>query len=165
MSFAADIKAAKARFHIYIDQLAALLCEYDIIGPSWYDNLKKANGDPEFISRRDQIWKRILEEEGGKLSLAVILGIVGAVMGGVGIATAGSAIGLPLIALLVPLGIVLGNEMDTEGITRNIVRIVGSWFGSPNQAIQSAPAPATSDIGDAQKLAKWQERMRYPSAK
>jgi hypothetical protein len=33
MSFAADIKAAKARFHIYIDQLAALLREYNITGP------------------------------------------------------------------------------------------------------------------------------------
>lgn len=82
MSFAADIKAAKARFHIYIDQLAALLRAHNITGPGWYESLKKANSNPEFVSRRDQIWKRILEEEGGKLSLAVILGVVGAVIGG-----------------------------------------------------------------------------------
>jgi hypothetical protein len=101
-----------------------------------------------------------MKKEGGKLSLAVILGIVWAVMGGVGIAMGGTAIGLPLIALLIPLGIVLGNEADNEGITESLFEAVSSWFGSRDQTIQRAPT--ASGISDAERLAQWQERMRQP---
>jgi hypothetical protein len=158
MSLTADIEATKDRFHVYIEQLIALLLDYNIPGSNWYENLKKANSDPLFKRRRDEIWKRILEQEGGKISMAIILWIVGAVLGRVGIAAFGSAIGLSLVVLLVPAGILVGNEMDSAGITKNIVDIVGSWFGSPKEATPHTPAP--NIISDSEKLARWQESMQ-----
>lgn len=116
-----DIKAAKERFSNYIDQLRRLLIEYNVSGHNWLTNLKSANEDPSFRSRRDGIWKELLEQEGAKLSLGMILGIIGAVMGGVGIAAGGSAIGLPLALLLVPTGLICGNELDAKGVTKKLM--------------------------------------------
>jgi len=60
----------------------------------------------------------------------VILGILGAVLGGIGIAGFGGAIGLPLALLLAPVGIVLGNEFDAGGVSKSVVRKIRQFFGS-----------------------------------
>jgi hypothetical protein len=49
--------------------------------------------------------KQFSNKNGGKLAFGVVLGIVGAVLGGVGIAGAWGAFGLPLVLLLVPVGV------------------------------------------------------------
>lgn len=51
----------------------------------------------------------------------MILGIIGAALGGIGIAALGGAFGLPLFLLVVPLGLVLGNEIDEAGVTKKVI--------------------------------------------
>lgn len=180
MSVIRDIKATKDRFAIYIEELSGLLREYHLNGTHWYDNLKKANKDPAFVTRRDAIWKQILEQEGGKLTFGSVLAIIGAVLGGVGIAAGGGAFGLPLVLLLAPVGVWIGNEIDDAGLTREIINAIGSWFGQTgNQPLicrlmlrgavtpdsksnpgSSSPKTISSNLTDADRLRVWQERMR-----
>src|SRR5438270_873468 len=86
VSVVKDVKAAKERFGGYIVRLQGLLGEYRVCGKHWYRNLKFANSDPHFVERRNETWKEILELEGGKLTFGTVLAIIGAVLGGVGIA-------------------------------------------------------------------------------
>jgi hypothetical protein len=117
-----DGRDLKVRFGAYIEQFQQLLREHRVKGSDWLANLRSASRDPKFKARCSSIWNEILEEEGGKVALPVILGIVGAVLGGIGIAGFGGAIGVPLAMFMVPLGLVLGNEFDAEGTTRGIIR-------------------------------------------
>lgn len=160
MSVVKDIKAAKDRFAIYIDRLSGLLAQYQICGENWYRNLKAANDDPRFIERRDAIWKEILEQEGGKLTFGTVLAIIGAVLGGVGIAMGGGAFGLPLILLLAPVGVWIGNEVDEGGLTKQFFDGLRKVFGSTGEP-ERKPTPQT----DAHALQVWQERMRAPVEK
>ena len=73
-------------------------------------------------SARDAIWKTIVDQEGGKLTLGTVFAITGLSLGGVGIAAAGGAIGLPLVLLLAPAGIWVCNEFDNAGVTSNVRR-------------------------------------------
>jgi hypothetical protein len=130
MSFLDDVRDAKQRFGTYIERLQRLLQEYKVEGKDWYANLKLANRDPEFRKRRNDIWNELLEQEGATLSLPVILAIVGAMLGGIGIAGFGGAIGLPLAWLLCPVGILLGNEFDREGVSKEVLRTIRKFFGS-----------------------------------
>jgi hypothetical protein len=126
VSIIADVSAAKLRFSGYILRLRRLLSDYGIEGDDWYDNLKNANRNPEFIAGRDAIWRELLEQESGKLSLGAIFGIVGAALGGVGIAAGGGAIGIPLVLLLVPAGLLMGNEFDSHHVGTKLRR----WWTS-----------------------------------
>lgn len=130
MSFLDDVREAKQRFGTYIERLQRLLQEYKVEGKDWYANLKLANRDSAFRTRRNAIWNELLEQESGKLALPVILGIIGAVLGGIGIAGFGGAIGLSLAFLLAPVGILLGNEFDAEGVSKGVVRKIRQFFGS-----------------------------------
>ena len=58
-----------------------------------------------------------MKADGGKLTLGVMFAIVGAALGGVGIAAMGGAIGVPLALIGALVGLVVGNEADTEGYT------------------------------------------------
>jgi hypothetical protein len=58
--------------------------------------------------------------EGGKVSITTAALIIGAVLGGVGVAALGGAIGLPLAAVLVPIGWIVGNEFDQQRWTKKI---------------------------------------------
>ena len=126
MSFVNDLRDAKHRFGKYIDQMSGLLQRYGITGKDWYKKLQRANENPEFIAKRNAIWKEILEQEGGKLTFGSVLAIIGAVLGGVGIAGAWGAFGLPLVLLLAPAGVWIGNELDSEGIARRWAKEIGS---------------------------------------
>ena len=160
MSVTEDIKAAKSRFAVYVVQLQDLLKQHDVRGKNWLRSLKAANADPEFVRRRSAIWKEILEHEGGKLTFGTVLAIVGTVVGGVGIAFGGTAFGMPLVLLLAPAGIWIGNEIDEEGLTKRFFRIL---LHQPDEA----PVPEVYSRSDteANRLQTWQERMRAPVEK
>jgi hypothetical protein len=122
MSVISDMNAATQRFKSYIERYRQLLLDYGVTGASWYANLKNANHDANFKAKRDVIWKQLLEQEGGKLGFGAVLGIVGAVLGGVGIAAGGGAIGIPLALLLVPAGLLIGNEFDCHHVGAKLMR-------------------------------------------
>lgn len=63
-----------------------------------------------------------MKAEGGKLAFGVIFAIVGAALGGVGIAALGGAIGVPLALVGAFVGLALGNEADVEGYTSTFIR-------------------------------------------
>lgn len=132
MSVVKDIKATRNRFAIYIDRLSNLLKRYHVNGEDWYSNLKSANNNPEFVARRNEIWKDLLEQEGGKLAFGSVLAIIGTVLGGAGIVVGGGGYALPpLILLLTPVGLGIGNEMDETGLTKKFLQEVSSWFENP----------------------------------
>ena len=158
MSFVSDMKDAKRRFAGYIEEFTVLLHDYGVSGRGWYENLRRANHDPAFVRRRDKIWQELLEAEGGKLTFGTVLAIVGAVLGGVGIAGAWGAFGLPLILLLTPAGIWIGNELDAEGITRDWIKWMRSCLGVRKQSDITAEPES-----DAENLRRWQEKaLRSP---
>jgi hypothetical protein len=136
MALLADGRDLWQRFGIYIDGFRQLFQENHIEGEDWYAHFKLSLGDPEFRNKWNSIWNAILEQEGGKLSLTAIFGVLGAALGSIGIAGFGSAIGLPLVLLAIPAGI-LGNEIDTEGVTKSAIRKVRKLF-------------STSQLGDSQ---------------
>jgi hypothetical protein len=160
MSVTRDIKAAKKRFASYILRFRNLLAEYRVCGKEWYRNLKLANADPEFIARRDQIWKEILEQEGGKLTLGTVLAIVGAALGGAGIAVGGGAFGLPLVLLLAPIGVWVGNEVDEEGLTRRFLKELQTHFNKPGAI---ATEIGIGLMTATAKLNKWADALKQQS--
>jgi|HubBroStandDraft_5_1064220.scaffolds.fasta_scaffold49938_3 hypothetical protein len=66
--------------------------------------------------------EQVMKAEGGKLAFGAIFAIVGAALGGVGIAALGGAAGVPLALIGAFVGLVLGNEADTEGYTSTFIR-------------------------------------------
>jgi hypothetical protein len=131
MTLLDDVRALKQRFGVYIEQFQRLLREHHVEGKDWSASLRLAGRDPEFKARWNSLWKEILEQEGGKVGLPLILAIIGVVLGGIGIAGLGGAIGVPLSLLAVPLGLVLGNELDAEGVTKRVYIKIRQLFGGP----------------------------------
>lgn len=76
--------------------------------------------DLAFQSEVNALWRNIVRAEGGAITLTVILSTIAIAMGGVGIA-AGGAIGLPLLVILAPAGYFVGQELDSEGYTKEVV--------------------------------------------
>jgi hypothetical protein len=75
--------------------------------------LQKAyRNDSIFRAEWHSIWGRVVNVDGGKIGFGAALGILGLVLGGVGLAGAWGAIGVPLVLILVPLGFLAGNELD-----------------------------------------------------
>jgi outer membrane murein-binding lipoprotein Lpp len=97
----------------------------------------KATRDEEFKTEWKQIWSQIAQQDGGKLSLTTILGITGLVLGGVGIAAGGSAIGLPLAILLAPVGYLAGAEIDDLGFVKKALE----FFRGQSHTPPTQPTP------------------------
>ena len=55
----------------------------------------------------------IAKAEGGKITLTTACAIIGLVLGGVGIAAMGGAIGIPLALIVTPIGYLVGQEADS----------------------------------------------------
>lgn len=68
------------------------------------------------------VTEHVMKADGGKLAFGVVFAIVGAALGGVGVAALGGAIGVPLALVGAFVGLVLGNEADTEGYTSTFIR-------------------------------------------
>ncbi len=69
----------------------------------------------EFKEEFLNIWKEIGKKDGGKLSLNTTGIILGASLGGVGIAAFGGAIGLPLFLIFGLTGLFGGTKIDSLG--------------------------------------------------
>jgi hypothetical protein len=105
-----EFRGSTDRFKERIRELQELLRAHQI------DSIRKLvrayTRDAAFRGRWDEIWVAAVRDDGGKLTLTTAGGILGAVLGGVGIAALGGAIGLPLLAVLGLGGLVAGTEVD-----------------------------------------------------
>lgn len=111
MSISKELGDSAARFKTYIDRLIALLEHHEIRGVS---ALVHAVRDNDAFGREWRaIWNDITEADGGKISLTTAGAILGAALGGVGIAAMGGAIGLPLALPLGLGGLIAGAEFDS----------------------------------------------------
>src|SRR5690606_16017096 len=78
-----------------------------------------------FADEWREIWVDIVRSDGGKLSATTAGAILGTVLGGVGIATGGAAIGLPLALVLGLGGLLSGAEIDSlRGAAQRMVLII-----------------------------------------
>jgi hypothetical protein len=123
MPIVEDAQQTLQRFSKYVQELIDLFKRFDGSKAVW--RLWKAIGKSEF--RREWNWIEIAERDGGKLTLTTVLTIIGAVLGGLGIAALGGAVGLPIALLLGPIGCLLGTEIDSMGLVRKIkIYLTGS---------------------------------------
>jgi hypothetical protein len=119
-----ESKNTVERFRSYIDRFISLAADYKLDGNGKLVSLWRARRDPEFRRRANIIWGDLVARDGAVLTLPTVLGILGAVLGGIGIAGFGGAIGIPIALLLVPAGILAGLELDSEHVTQKLVRPV-----------------------------------------
>lgn len=105
-----EISSVRQRFEDRITELQTLLREFQV--RSVPKLIQTYRSDELFRQRWQHIWTSAARDDGGKLSLATAGIIYGAALGGVGIAAAGGAIGLPIAAVLGLLGLVAGSEFD-----------------------------------------------------
>lgn len=66
-----------------------------------------------FKSEWTEFWRNMAKNEGGKLSLTTIGIVIGASLGGVGIAAMGTAFGMPLAVVLGLSGFLTGSKIDS----------------------------------------------------
>jgi hypothetical protein len=118
MGIIKDTKASFERIHGYGSQMKSLLFRHEVHSVA---DLKRVAKVATFKSEVAALWVGILNAEGGKVSLTFILSTISIAMGGVGIAAGGGAIGLPMLAILGPIGYFGGQELDAEGYTKKAV--------------------------------------------
>lgn len=135
MPILSDAQQTAQRFSEYIERLTKLFRKHRVVGSHPVAAMWKAARDQEFKTEWRQIWSQIAQRDGGKLSLTTILAITGAVLGGVGIAAGGGAIGLPLAVLLAPLGYLAGAEIDDLGFVKKALE----YFRGQSQTHSTFP--------------------------
>jgi hypothetical protein len=113
MPIIVETKQSLQRFKRHVDQLIELCRRQGIRGWLAPVQLVRAyRNNSAFRSEWNSIFGRAANADGGKIGFGAALGILGLVLGGVGLAGAWGAIGIPLVAILVPLGFLAGNELD-----------------------------------------------------
>jgi hypothetical protein len=147
MPIVEDTQQTLQRFSKYVQELIDLFKRFDITGSKALWRLWKAIGNSDFRKEWKRIWIEIAERDGGKLTLTTVLTIIGAVLGGVGVAALGGAVGLPLALLLAPIGYLLGTEIDAMGLVRKIKAYL-TESGEP----AAEPPEATSDVEQLTEL-------------
>jgi hypothetical protein len=147
MPIVEDAQETLQRFSKYVQELIGLFKRFGITGPKAPLHLWKAVGNSEFRKEWNRIWLEIAECDGGKLTLTTVLTIIGAVLGGVGIAALGGAFGLPLALLFAPIGYLLGTEIDSMGLVRKIK----AYLTGTDEPTAESPEP-TSDIEQLAEL-------------
>jgi hypothetical protein len=119
MSFSEDIRDAKRRFPQHVKAFEDLFRKHHISSTSTaWEALSSASFREDMVELAEQLMK----VEGGKLTFSVAFAIIGAALGGVGVAAMGGAFGVPLALVGALVGLVLGNEADSEGYTSTFVR-------------------------------------------
>jgi hypothetical protein len=93
--------------------------------PGW-----KAVSDPGFREEAATLGRRVLEADGGKVTFTVLLAIVGAALGGVGVAALCGAVGVSMALVLAIVGLVVGNELDSEGYTKTLLRKITAFMNA-----------------------------------
>lgn len=115
MGITDETRKTVERFDSYIKRLIDLCKGYGIVG--WKAPvllLTQFRTNAEFANRWQSIWAEIAKAEGGKITLTTACTIIGFVVGGVGIATMGGAVGIPLALILTPIGYLAGQEIDSQ---------------------------------------------------
>jgi hypothetical protein len=105
-----EFRESGERFRNEIESLRALLGHHDVKRPTQLLSLYRQ--DPAFKTEWNAIWTRLGKDNRGKLSLTTAGAILGAALGGMGIAALGGAIGVPLLAVLGVGGLLAGTEVD-----------------------------------------------------
>ena len=137
-----DTRETLQRFSRHIAELRTLLQASGVSGAKGLWKLPSmVTSDAAFRARWLEIWKEIAAEDGGKLALATAMAIIGASLGGVGIAMIGTAFGLPLVGVLGLAGYLGGQEADSLGITKRVMRAGSAAVG----ALFHGDAPAPED--------------------
>ncbi|MBF7731644.1 ribbon-helix-helix protein, CopG family [Pseudomonas sp. N040] len=111
MSTYSEIKELPEKYRKYRDLIIKLFKQYNISSTSSLIKIYKNNS--KFKNEWKRIWVEVSAEEGGKLSLTTIGIIIGSALGSVGIATMGSAIGVPLALILGLGGFLSGTKIDS----------------------------------------------------
>jgi len=101
---------AADRFRRYVERLIDLLKKHQI--KSVKELIRAVRADSTFAAEWKEIWAEIAGAEGGKIGLGTAGAILGATLGGIGIAWGGMAIGLPLALVLGLGGLLAGSEFD-----------------------------------------------------
>lgn len=111
MSISKELGDSVERFKSYIDRLIALVQDHKIDSVSALVDAFRNND--VFSAEWKKIWLDLAKADGGKISLTTAGAIIGAVLGGVGIAAMGTAFGLPLALVLGLGGLLAGAEFDS----------------------------------------------------
>jgi hypothetical protein len=134
MPIARDFKETGQRFVTYKQEVTALFKHY---GVNSVTALLRLVGNREFKCELKAILGKAAEAEGGKLTLTTVLGIIGAALGGVGIAAGGTAVGLPLALILGTAGYFAGTELDSVGLVKKIKAFFSGSGETPGEAAES----------------------------
>lgn len=110
MALLDEFRGSVDRFKERIAELQSLLREYHVDGIRSLMHVHCE--ESRFRTRWHEIWTAAARDDGGKLSFAAVGTILGATLGGAGIAAVGTAFGLPLLAVLGLGGLVAGTEVD-----------------------------------------------------
>ncbi|WP_261886169.1 hypothetical protein [Vibrio pomeroyi] len=99
------------KYQSTIQLLSSLLKKHEI--QSIKELVLSCRSNSEFMQEWLSIWKECAMNNGGKLGLGTVGTIIGASLGGVGIAMAGTAFGAPLAAILGLGGLISGSYLDS----------------------------------------------------
>ena len=111
MSTFEEIGEIPEKYRAHKEALTLIFKQYEIDGIK--SLITKYRGDSFFKNDWSEFWSRVAKQEGGKLSLTTIGLIIGASLGGVGIAAMGSAVGMPLALVLGLGGFLSGSKFDS----------------------------------------------------
>lgn len=114
MSTIKELKDLPDRYKRYARELSKLMRRHQVTGLSKL--VKTYKDDDDFKREWKTIWLAIAQTDGGKVSLTTVGLIIGASLGGVGIAAAGSAVGLPLAWVLGIGGLLGGSSFDSRDV-------------------------------------------------
>lgn len=136
MSTFQEISELPERYQRYARDLREIFLKHDIRSARDLRRLRSG------AARKDvDRWLRGLrDQDGGKLSLGTTGVIVGAALGGIGIAAFGGAIGLPLAAVLGVAGFVGGSGVDARGWLGG--KLSGRWLRLPKDLDDQIKAEA-----------------------
>jgi hypothetical protein len=119
LSFSDDVRDANERFPKHVEAFKKLFEKYSIHS---VDSAWAAIGLLQFREDVSSLGHQVMEQEGGKITLTILFGIIGAALGGAGVAMLGTAFGVPLALVLAIVGLFAGNEADSEGYTATFIR-------------------------------------------
>lgn len=133
MSTTTELRETQERFRRYVDELRQLFRQHGVQSLATLVTTVRSNSG--FRAEWKSIWKRVAIAEGGKLSLTTAGAILGASLGGMGVAMLGSAISIPLAAVLGLAGFAAGTEFDVLRRLRGKRRLM---LGIPRELLRGA---------------------------
>jgi hypothetical protein len=148
LSFLRDSKETRDRYGRYIEQLKSCFDHYRGNTGSQTNDFIHALRNPDFQERAKEIGKGILENDAGKIGLTTMLAIVGVFLGSIGIAGFGSAIGIPLAAVLGVVGLLFGNELDESGFVKRTINRFKGLFSNRKQGQPALLNPDPEDLAE-----------------